>query len=238
MHETCQWPPKKPCRQLPPGVNCAPIKEEYRLEYDYPQKPDFAIDHKEPIIIDWPPEKGQGDACEPDRGIREDLLMKIPDQIAPQVVTVHGTQADLSTTKNAAPPPVIMAERPHILHPDGSVHMQITPPHPVKPQIMIPDLGCAVRQPMRPWRQCIENTLVNDRVRRPMARWCHKRPMPPLVIPTCELQRLQDKVTERERMAAEKAARIRARECARLESRKRMGTWNYTVEVPFWTFYY
>jgi len=92
-------------------------------------------------------------------------------------------------------------------------------------------LGCAVRQPVRPWKQCIENTLINDRVRRPMARWCHKRPMPPLVIPRTELQRLKDKVDEPERKAREREARIRQRECQRLESRRRMAKWNYTVEV-------
>ncbi|ODN00363.1 hypothetical protein Ocin01_06329 [Orchesella cincta] len=181
-HEICPCPPKGKCLyDSRPGVRCAPIQEEYRLECSLPQKPDFAVDHKEPIVVEWPPkqEVGQGD-CEVDTGIREDLLCQIPDQITPQVVTVHGTPA---LAPGQTQSPVKHALLNHPLCPDAQFHMEINPPQPVKPEIRIPDLGCAVRQPMRPWRQCIENTLINDPVRRPMARWCHKRPMPPLVIP-------------------------------------------------------
>lgn len=238
QHDTCQWPPKQTCLyDARPGVRCAPIKEEYRLEHDLPQKPDFAVDHKEPIVVEWPPkceEIGQGDCCyQQDTGIREDLLSKIPthEQIVPQTITVHGTQANPLVDLQQTESPVKISQFPHPLCPDGSIHMAITPPPHVKPEIRIPDLGCAVRQPVRPWKQCIENTLINDRVRRPMARWCHKRPMPPLVIPRTEFQRLKDKVDEPERKAREREARIRQRECQRLESRRRMAKWNYTVEV-------
>jgi len=229
-HEICSWPPKEKCLyDFRPGVRCAPIQEEYRLGYNLPQKPDFAVDHKEPIVVEWPPKQeiGQGD-CEVDTGIREDLLCKIPDQITPQVVTVHGTPAPAPGQVQS---PMKHALLNHPLCPDAQFHMEINPPQPVKPEIRIPDLPCPVRQPMRPWRQCIENSLVNDAVRRPMARWCHKRPMPPLVIPTTEYQRLQDKCTELERKAKEKADRIAWRECQRLKSRERMAKWNYTVEV-------
>lgn len=231
MHDTCVCPPPDACLAFPPGVQCAPIRCEDRAELNLPQKPDFVVDPNQSIVVNWPPQEcqvGQGDSSFPDTGIREDLLAKIPDQIVPQVVTVHGTPAPRPGEQESQ---IQHQKLQHPLCPDGQFHMRITPKDPIKPEIRIPDLGCAVRQPLRKWRQCIENSLVNDAVRRPMARWCHKRPLPPLVIPKTELARLQERCTETERKAKEKQERIEYRECQRKQSRQRMAKWNYTVEV-------
>jgi hypothetical protein len=121
---------------------------------------------------------------------------------------------------------------PHPLCPDSQMHVRIEPKQKKKPQIKMPEPEGPIRgPPCRPWIQCVENTLLNDQVRRPLARCCFKRPLPPLVIPTSQLEYLKLKSTERQRRKEECEQRNRERECQRLRARERQGKWNYTVEV-------
>jgi hypothetical protein len=58
-----------------------------RRGFTIPSQPTFAIDHNAPIVVEWPPKpKPVEDYVE--TGPRHDLLALIPDQIAPQVVTM------------------------------------------------------------------------------------------------------------------------------------------------------
>lgn len=122
---------------------------------------------------------------------------------------------------------------PHPYSPDGAVHLSIEPNNkPKQIEIRLPEREPGIRgPPCRPWTQCVENTLINDQVRRPLARCCHKRQMPAIVLPCSVVDQLKAKATETERKCAEREERYRARECQRLASRRRQGEWNFTVEV-------
>jgi hypothetical protein len=213
------FPAPPPQNFFSAGVKCGAFPQSTcRIPFNLPQDPKFAIDHKTPIEINWPPD--QRPCCdEVDTGPRPDLLALIPDQIVPQQVStlhVRGVPAPLA----------------HPLCPDSSVHMRIEPKAPVKMRIRMPEEKCPIRgPPCREWRQCVENTLINDQVRRPLARCCHRRPLPPLVIPVEKLEQLKARATEKECMEEERRRRMDERECERLKSRERQGKWNYTVEV-------
>lgn len=121
---------------------------------------------------------------------------------------------------------------PHERCPDSQLHVRIEPKQKKKVEIRMPPQEPPIRgPPCRPWIQCVENTLITDQVRRPLARYCHRRPMPPLVIPTHKLEQLKLKSTERQRQREEEEAYFRERECQRLKSRQRQAKWNFTVEV-------
>jgi len=203
------------------GVKCGLIPPATcRKSFDLRQTPKFALDHRAPIEIQWPPDPPQPNPCDDvDTGPRPDLLALIPDQIVPQQVVTMKLRGDPTLA--------------HPLCPDSALHMRIEPKGPPpKPRYVIPDLPAPVRgPPPRPWVQCVENSLINDQVRRPLARCCHKRPLPPYVLSCQYVEGLKAKMSEKERLAEEKAQRMEERECRRLRARERQGKWNYTVEV-------
>ena len=63
-----------------------------------------------------------------------------------------------------------------------------------------------------------------------MAKWCHFRELPPVVVPNREIERMRDSIDEGERKKEECRAAAEAREAARQASYQRHSEWNHTVD--------
>ncbi len=198
------------------AVRCGPLPPPVTSEVL--SGPVLIPDLSRPIFLDWPQDPAPPtpkDQCRPDP------MSQIPDSTIRTVVDmVQESKGD-----------VIKKTLNHPLCPDAQLTLTIEPPQKKKVEIRVPECVCPVRPPGRQWVQCVESQLINDRVRRPMARLCHQRELPPLVIPCRELERLQLKLTEKERERAEQEERVQNRECEKLKSNYRHSLWNYTVDV-------
>jgi len=219
-----QYPPelqKSPTQK--PSIRCESVSPAQATIIDLHEAPQMVLDCSKPIEMDWPPQPQPTYTPSAPAPTLEESLSKIPDRIVPQNVTVIKPAGDGVRTIHLN----------HPLCPDAQMHVELDPSKMQKnqPVLKIPSVKCPVRGPQRPWRQCVENEAINDQVRRPLARTCHRRPLPPLMMPESELNRMHWKLSERERKKEECEANLREKECQRLRSRCRHSQWNYTVEV-------